>query len=216
MQVDKAHPDVLTTLLQLFDEGRLTDGKVVKSRGPHLYFKSQWSLGRDSGVQGRNLHHDLQPCQQWNCWACSSAAKRGWWAEVMWETRKTFQIPFRIWGIPLGYNLIYQIFQEREKGRRGKERGEGHSLKPLQGKRSQTCAQVPLQKGRVFGENQWNCLLPSIFKVRIIAFQLINPFREPSYSFHEQTRAAEVGGERAESLGWQGKVSFSSNKETVL
>ena len=41
MQVDKAHPDVLTTLLQLFDEGRLTDGKVVKSRGPHLYFKSQ-------------------------------------------------------------------------------------------------------------------------------------------------------------------------------
>ena len=27
-QVDKAHPDVLTTLLQLFDEGRLTDGKV--------------------------------------------------------------------------------------------------------------------------------------------------------------------------------------------
>ena len=35
MQVDKAHPDVLTTLLQLFDEGRLTDGKV-KYRGPHL------------------------------------------------------------------------------------------------------------------------------------------------------------------------------------
>ena len=29
-QVDKAHPDVLTTLLQLFDEGRLTDGKVTK------------------------------------------------------------------------------------------------------------------------------------------------------------------------------------------
>ena len=26
-QVDKAHPDVLTVLLQLFDEGRLTDGK---------------------------------------------------------------------------------------------------------------------------------------------------------------------------------------------
>ncbi|XP_014259269.1 caseinolytic peptidase B protein homolog isoform X1 [Cimex lectularius] len=26
-EVDKAHPDVLTTLLQLFDEGRLTDGK---------------------------------------------------------------------------------------------------------------------------------------------------------------------------------------------
>merc|ERR1711868_278409 len=25
--VDKAHPDVLTVLLQLFDEGRLTDGK---------------------------------------------------------------------------------------------------------------------------------------------------------------------------------------------
>lgn len=26
-EVDKAHPDVLTVLLQLFDEGRLTDGK---------------------------------------------------------------------------------------------------------------------------------------------------------------------------------------------
>jgi MoxR-like ATPase len=28
-EVDKAHPDVLTVLLQLFDEGRLTDGKVA-------------------------------------------------------------------------------------------------------------------------------------------------------------------------------------------
>ena len=28
-EVDKAHPDVLTVLLQLFDEGRLTDGKVI-------------------------------------------------------------------------------------------------------------------------------------------------------------------------------------------
>lgn len=26
-EVDKAHPDVLTIMLQLFDEGRLTDGK---------------------------------------------------------------------------------------------------------------------------------------------------------------------------------------------
>lgn len=26
-EVDKAHPDVLTVLLQLFDEGRLTDGR---------------------------------------------------------------------------------------------------------------------------------------------------------------------------------------------
>lgn len=26
-EVDKAHPDVLTVLLQLFDEGRLTDGQ---------------------------------------------------------------------------------------------------------------------------------------------------------------------------------------------
>lgn len=28
-EVEKAHPDVLTILLQLFDEGRLTDGKGV-------------------------------------------------------------------------------------------------------------------------------------------------------------------------------------------
>lgn len=26
-EVEKAHPDVLTVMLQLFDEGRLTDGK---------------------------------------------------------------------------------------------------------------------------------------------------------------------------------------------
>ena len=31
-EVDKAHPDVLTVLLQLFDEGRLTDGKVIYIR----------------------------------------------------------------------------------------------------------------------------------------------------------------------------------------
>ena len=34
-EVDKAHPDVLTVLLQLFDEGRLTDGQVDKTYPPH-------------------------------------------------------------------------------------------------------------------------------------------------------------------------------------
>ncbi len=33
-EVDKAHPDVLTVLLQLFDEGRLTDGKVSAFYAP--------------------------------------------------------------------------------------------------------------------------------------------------------------------------------------
>jgi ATP-dependent Clp protease ATP-binding subunit ClpB len=31
-EVEKAHPDVLTIMLQLFDEGRLTDGKVSFSQ----------------------------------------------------------------------------------------------------------------------------------------------------------------------------------------
>ena len=35
-EVDKAHPDVLTVLLQLFDEGRLTDGKVNFLNHPHI------------------------------------------------------------------------------------------------------------------------------------------------------------------------------------
>jgi ATP-dependent Clp protease ATP-binding subunit ClpB len=35
--VDKAHPDVLTTLLQLFDEGRLTDGKVIQLNHVNMF-----------------------------------------------------------------------------------------------------------------------------------------------------------------------------------
>ena len=31
-EVEKAHPDVLTVMLQLFDEGRLTDGKVFQKQ----------------------------------------------------------------------------------------------------------------------------------------------------------------------------------------
>ena len=37
-EVDKAHPDVLTVLLQLFDEGRLTDGKGKTIECKHAIF----------------------------------------------------------------------------------------------------------------------------------------------------------------------------------
>ena len=39
-EVDKAHPDVLTVLLQLFDEGRLTDGKVKSQTQELLEIKN--------------------------------------------------------------------------------------------------------------------------------------------------------------------------------
>lgn len=37
-EVEKAHPDVLTVMLQLFDEGRLTDGKGTTVSCPDAIF----------------------------------------------------------------------------------------------------------------------------------------------------------------------------------
>uniref|UniRef100_A0A0K8TAL1 ATPase AAA-type core domain-containing protein n=1 Tax=Lygus hesperus TaxID=30085 RepID=A0A0K8TAL1_LYGHE len=46
-EVDKAHPDVLTVLLQLFDEGRLTDGKGKTIECKNAIFVMTSNLGSD-------------------------------------------------------------------------------------------------------------------------------------------------------------------------
>ncbi|XP_070169678.1 mitochondrial disaggregase [Polyergus mexicanus] len=46
-EVDKAHPDVLTILLQLFDEGRLTDGKGKTIECKNAIFVMTSNLGSD-------------------------------------------------------------------------------------------------------------------------------------------------------------------------
>ncbi len=48
-EIEKAHPDVFNTLLQVLDDGRLTDGQ-----------------GRTVGLQEHHRHHDVerrQPCR---------------------------------------------------------------------------------------------------------------------------------------------------------
>ena len=51
-EVDKAHPDVLTTLLQLFDEGRLTDGKGETLECKDAIFIMTSNLGSDEIAYG--------------------------------------------------------------------------------------------------------------------------------------------------------------------
>lgn len=46
-EVDKAHPDVLTVLLQLFDEGRLTDGKGKTIECKNAIFIMTSNLGSE-------------------------------------------------------------------------------------------------------------------------------------------------------------------------
>ena len=46
-EVEKAHPDVLTVLLQLFDEGRLTDGQGETIHVPNAIFIMTSNLGSE-------------------------------------------------------------------------------------------------------------------------------------------------------------------------
>ncbi len=56
-EVDKAHPDVLTVLLQLFDEGRLTDGKVAFFVvSPPLPNHNYWDKVKKKYVNCQNQH----------------------------------------------------------------------------------------------------------------------------------------------------------------
>lgn len=50
-EVDKAHPDVLTVLLQLFDEGRLTDGRGKTIECKNAIFVMTSNLASDEIAQ---------------------------------------------------------------------------------------------------------------------------------------------------------------------
>ncbi|XP_050362445.1 caseinolytic peptidase B protein homolog [Nymphalis io] len=60
-EVDKAHPDVLTVLLQLFDEGRLTDGKGKLIECKNAIFVMTSNLASDEIAQyGLRLRHEAE------------------------------------------------------------------------------------------------------------------------------------------------------------
>ncbi|XP_049865602.1 caseinolytic peptidase B protein homolog [Pectinophora gossypiella] len=60
-EVDKAHPDVLTVLLQLFDEGRLTDGKGKLIECKNAIFVMTSNLAADEIAQyGLQLRRELE------------------------------------------------------------------------------------------------------------------------------------------------------------
>jgi len=58
-EVEKAHPDVLTIMLQLFDEGRLTDGKGQTVECKDAIFIMTSNLGQEEVAQeGQNLRKE--------------------------------------------------------------------------------------------------------------------------------------------------------------
>ena len=60
-EVDKAHPDVLTVMLQLFDEGRLTDGQGKTIHCKDAVFVMTSNLASDEiAVQGLKLRQEAQ------------------------------------------------------------------------------------------------------------------------------------------------------------
>ncbi|CAG9860711.1 unnamed protein product [Phyllotreta striolata] len=60
-EVDKAHPDVLTVLLQLFDEGRLTDGQGKTIECKHAIFIMTSNLASDEiASHGLNLRREVE------------------------------------------------------------------------------------------------------------------------------------------------------------
>lgn len=60
-EVDKAHPDVLTVLLQLFDEGRLTDGQGKTIECKNAIFIMTSNLASDEIAQhGLELRQEVE------------------------------------------------------------------------------------------------------------------------------------------------------------
>lgn len=60
-EVEKAHPDVLTVMLQLFDEGRLTDGKGETIMCKDAMFVMTSNLASDEiAAHGLKLRKDAQ------------------------------------------------------------------------------------------------------------------------------------------------------------
>lgn len=61
-EVDKAHPDVLTVLLQLFDEGRLTDGQGKQlALRITILTSALHDFREDYRVQRCHFHNDVEP-----------------------------------------------------------------------------------------------------------------------------------------------------------
>lgn len=60
-QVEKAHPDVLTLLLQVFDEGRLTDGKGTTISCPRAIFIMTSNLVQDEIRDALDNGYVLRP-----------------------------------------------------------------------------------------------------------------------------------------------------------
>lgn len=60
-EVDKAHPDVLTVLLQLFDEGRLTDGqgKTIECKNAIFVMTSNLA-SQEIAHHALNLREDVE------------------------------------------------------------------------------------------------------------------------------------------------------------
>lgn len=74
-EVDKAHPDVLTVLLQLFDEGRLTDGqgKTIECKNAIFIMTSNLASTEiaDHGIYLRQEAENLR-AEKLNSKGCSN------------------------------------------------------------------------------------------------------------------------------------------------
>ncbi|VVD03787.1 unnamed protein product [Leptidea sinapis] len=75
-EVDKAHPDVLTVLLQLFDEGRLTDGKGKLIECKNAIFVMTSNLAADEIAQyGLELRREMDQLQKQRARARAAAGE---------------------------------------------------------------------------------------------------------------------------------------------
>lgn len=64
-EVEKAHPDVLTVMLQLFDEGRLTDGKGKTIECKNAMFVMTSNLAsREIASHGLQLRREAQQAME--------------------------------------------------------------------------------------------------------------------------------------------------------
>ena len=55
-EIEKAHPDVLTVFLQVFDDGRITDPKVSSSRSKQFFKSGTKSLTSILTLQNGTVH----------------------------------------------------------------------------------------------------------------------------------------------------------------
>jgi MoxR-like ATPase len=60
-EIEKAHPNVLTVFLQVFDDGRITDPKVSYLLNPLLLIVILNHIAWYYLLPGSGVHHDIQP-----------------------------------------------------------------------------------------------------------------------------------------------------------